>query len=84
MMTRATASSHGNSADSAHPGISVLFRHSRKTIADFFTTLALVVLCGIVYPRTNVSAARLLVRLGTLSSSRVGEHVLTASRAGTQ
>ena len=83
MMIRATSSAHGSSAASAHSGIGahdacrVLFRHMGKRIACFCTTLALVVLCGIVYPRTNMSDARSLVRLGTLPSLRVGEHVLT-------
>ena len=45
-------------------------------IAYFCTTLALAVLCVIVYPRTFVFDSRLLVRLDTLAPSLVGEHIL--------
>jgi hypothetical protein len=81
MMIRATPSAHGHAAGSAHCGIGardarrVLFRHKRKMIADFSTTLALVFLCGIVYPCANVSDARLHVRLGTLASMQVDERI---------
>jgi hypothetical protein len=43
----------------------------------FCTTLALVVLCVIVYPRTYASDARLFGRVGTLALSQVGKHILT-------
>jgi hypothetical protein len=71
MMIRATSPPHGNSAGSAYSGIGVrdacrvLFRQQLKMIACFYTTLALVVLCGIVptcpiLGSTCVSALRYL------------------------
>jgi hypothetical protein len=83
MMIRATPCAHGHAAGSAHFGIGVrdafrvLFRRARKKIADFSTTLALVVLCGSGYRRPSVSEARVLVRLGTLSSMQVDERILS-------
>ena len=69
MINRATSSANGNST-AAHSNVDVrdvcrvLFRHKRKMIVFFCTALALAVLCVIVYPRTYMSEARLLVRLG--------------------
>src|SRR4030067_2390325 len=42
----------------------VLFRHKRKMLVFFCTTLFLVVVGLIVFPRTYTSSARLLVRMG--------------------
>lgn len=68
MISRTSA--NGNSATRIRttPGIRdlcrVLFRHKWKMITYFCATLALVVVGVIVYPRTYISDARLIVRLG--------------------
>ena len=57
------------SAANARSVFRVLFRHKRKMIAFFLTSMTLVVLGVIFYPRSYSSDARLFVRLGKESVS---------------
>ncbi|MBI2824599.1 MAG: GumC family protein [Planctomycetia bacterium] len=65
MVSRIPTNGHPSaSARSTRDALRILFRHQRKMIAFFGTVVALVIVGLIFYPRTYVSDARLLVRLG--------------------
>jgi uncharacterized protein involved in exopolysaccharide biosynthesis len=58
------AASGRTSTTGLHDALRILFRHRRKMAAFFLTTMTLVVLALIFYPRTYSSDARMFLRLG--------------------
>jgi uncharacterized protein involved in exopolysaccharide biosynthesis len=68
MVSRTPSRGHGDasvrSSANLREALRILFRHKRKMLAFFVTTMTLVVLGVIFFPRSYLSEARLFVRLG--------------------